>query len=93
MSDLNSRNPIPGFKGYYATECGNIFKGDKLIKPIQAHNGYTRSRLNGRYYYTHRIILLAFKGPSPPNHVARHIDGNPINNTLNDRDWETAKNH
>lgn len=37
----------------------------------------------------HRLILEAFIGPAPENHVARHLDGNKTNNSLKNLVWGT----
>jgi hypothetical protein len=49
------------------------------------HKGKTR------WFGVHRLVALAFIGqPSPRNH-ARHLDGNPANNTLGNLAWGTPK--
>lgn len=37
------------------------------------------------------LVLLAFTGPRPIGHCARHLDGNPKNNSLENLQWATYK--
>ena len=40
----------------------------------------------------HRLLLLTFVGPPPfPGAQVRHLDGNPMNNALDNLAWGTAK--
>jgi len=40
-----------------------------------------------------RLVLLSFVGPCPDGMEARHKDGNPKNNRLNNLCWDTPKNN
>lgn len=44
--------------------------------------GYKRIRINGSYYYCHRLAFLYLYGEMPEG-VVDHIDGNPSNNSIN----------
>jgi hypothetical protein len=37
----------------------------------------------------HRLVLLAFVGPCPPEQEGCHNDGNPLNNRLGNLRWDT----
>lgn len=67
----------------------------KIIKGTVNSLGYTRFclRKNGKevHYFAHRLVLLTFVGPCPPNKEARHLDGNPSNNSLTNLKWGTHK--
>jgi hypothetical protein len=39
----------------------------------------------------HRLVLFAFVGPCPVGHEARHLNGNPSDNRLENLVWGTAK--
>ena len=40
----------------------------------------------------HRLVLETFVGPSPSHvHQTRHLDGNHVNNTLDNLVWGTAQ--
>lgn len=85
-------NPIPGFEGRYsATEDGRIYSHRK--------GGFLSQSRTGRYasvalgtsgsHKVHKLILLAFHGPAPAGHVARHGDGNSRNNAARNLSWST----
>ena len=40
-------------------------------------------------YKVHQLILIAFRGPCPPGHESRHLDGNHENNRLTNLEWAT----
>lgn len=40
-----------------------------------------------RHLYVHRMVLEAFVGPCPTDHVARHLDDNKENNHLSNLAW------
>lgn len=50
----------------------------KLVGSPSA-NGYLRCRVNGRFYFLHRLAFLAMTGSFPPEDVD-HIDGVRANN-------------
>lgn len=53
---------IPGFDGYYASDCGQI-KGPKgLRKLCKTPRGYLRISLHGKTVGVHRLVLFAFHG-------------------------------
>lgn len=39
----------------------------------------------------HLLVLETFVGPRPPGMVARHLDGNNLNNTLRNLRWGTPQ--
>lgn len=97
MSDLAQRAAriaeIPGVPGYYADESGNIYGMRGLMKPQPKSGGKSKHlqiRCNHKNYAVHRLVLLAFKGrPPSESHVARHLDGNPLNNKIENLEWGT----
>lgn len=65
------------------------------LRPSVANKGYlyVSVRLStGRRpkRYVHALVLEAFVGPRPRGGVARHLDGNPKNNTLGNLAWGTV---
>lgn len=70
-------------------------------KPLKQHRqggrsavrSYLQVRLkwNGksRLCRVHRLVLDAFMGPCPAGHECRHLDGNPVNNRLDNLCWGT----
>jgi hypothetical protein len=64
-------------------------------KPSLDERGYLVTTL-GRKSKSglHRLVLLAFVGPPPPGMECRHLDGNPLNNCLENLEWGTPlENH
>ena len=56
---------------------GTAYKGDPTGRPTVT--GHYQTKVNGRYYYNHRLIWKMTTGKDPVN-VIDHIDGNPSNN-------------
>lgn len=77
--------------GIYAN--GEIYNFNKInsdpvkIKFYLRNDGYSHYRYNGKLYYLHRLIALAYI-PNPHNyHVVNHIDGNKSNNCAENLEW------
>lgn len=89
---------IPYFPGYFVTKCGKVYSKYsgkyKRLNPYRAsgyleicavvYNIHIRIRV-------HRLLLLAFVGLPKPNQIARHLDGNKLNNSLDNICWGTLK--
>lgn len=48
----------------------------------QKHGNYHFHVIEGKKYYTHRLVMLAFVGECPKGHEVDHIDRNSLNNEL-----------
>lgn len=87
--------PIPNFEKYYANECGiviNSESGNVLTHSIN-NSGYAHVALydGGKYHFksVHRIVAELFI-PNPDNYpVINHIDGNKLNNSIDNLEWCT----
>ena len=75
----------------YVAENGNITQNDKEIKPY-LNGGYmtVKLKINGlKVMRVHRLVALAFI-PNPDNKpCVDHIDGNKLNNHVNNLEWCT----
>ena len=80
---------------YSIDEYGNIknIKRDKQLKPYLTPKGYYKVVLNGTHYFVHRLVALNFiPNPDSDNLVqVNHIDGNKLNNHIDNLEWVTCK--
>uniref|UniRef100_UPI0040481FFA NUMOD4 domain-containing protein n=1 Tax=Polynucleobacter sp. TaxID=2029855 RepID=UPI0040481FFA len=88
--------PIPNFKDYWATSCGEIISMKKKIslklKQINNGNGYLYCMLyvDGKNHkeYVHRLVVEAFLHDGGKDRNAKersqvnHVNGNKTNNKL-----------
>jgi hypothetical protein len=97
MADEEWR-PIPGWEEWYeVSNAGRVRSWrhqngrdrrltPRLLAGQRQPQGYIQIQLGGRRQRTHillhRLVLLAFVGPCPPGLQARHLDGDPTNNRL-----------
>lgn len=91
---------IPGFDGYQASASAKIRQvlpnGEmKILKPAKTTDDYFTVRVRnseGVYhqYTVHKLTCLAFHGrpgPSLKNPTVDHIDGNILNNHVDNLEW------
>ena len=98
MPDQTNGNwkPIDGTNGLYEVcDLGFVRRTTpaRPIKPSPDGKGYFRVNLSVsgkvRLAYIHALVLEAFVGIRPPMNEARHLDGNPANNRLENLAWGT----
>lgn len=89
--------PIEGFPNYLIKENGEVFslKTGKILKPSLSKSGYLQFNLinkNGASsILLHRILMIAFKfNPFYKTLQVNHIDGDKLNNDLENLEWVTA---
>jgi len=92
--------PIKEFEGYYINKEGQVksirsFKGtkEKILKNSKNRQGYKTISMmkNGKVHTKtlHRLLAKAFI-PNPQNYPCiNHIDGNILNNSLENLEWCT----
>jgi HNH endonuclease len=93
-----------GFPGYRVGSDGSVWsrrrrgpgRGFKTewhrLRPGRKADGYLHVHLcpsSRSVWLIHRIVLQAFVGPCPEGMEARHLDGNPANNRLENLRWDT----
>ena len=92
---------IPGFPGYFAGEDGNIYSEKQRDRKALASQLGGPARMqyqqvgiygpDGKHQMVkvHKLVLLAWVGPRPAAHEARHIDGDRFNNRPCNLVWGT----
>lgn len=84
---------IPGYEGRYAVSTlGRVFsyRVNRCLRPGKMSGGHLSVALGrNNSHCVHELVLIAFKGPRPHKHDARHLDGVPDNNTLDNLCWST----
>lgn len=94
-------NQLNGFDGYYEisnlgnikntkTWTGNMYiEKERKLKPTIYKNGYKNIVLKGKHFSIHRLVAKTFI-PNPNNYpVVNHIDGNKLNNNVDNLEWCT----
>lgn len=94
--------PIPNYPGYQITEDGRVwsdksnwwlkvniarFGRNKLIA-YKIVNLFTAEK-KVRVVPIYRLLIETFVGPRPEGMVCRHLDGDSLNDTLNNLCWGT----
>lgn len=78
----------PSFKGDNRI---NTLKAGSLVSVHTSSDGYRRVNLrrNGKQgsYHIHRLLLLTFRPTRKTNQQVNHIDGNKLNNNLDNLEW------
>lgn len=60
-------------------------KGKRYLTVGLRNNGSCKT------FYVHTLVLVAFRGPRPDGYVARHLNGNKMDNRLENLEWGTQR--
>jgi len=85
IDDFESEN-------YYISNLGR-FKNNKgiIMKDYKPHHsGYIYVRVNKKKFAIHRLVALIFIPNSENKPFVNHIDGNKVNNCLDNLEWVTC---
>lgn len=88
---------VPGYPGHYVSRNGDVV-GRRGFQLTASPNGwgyrsFTASLESGERVTlrVHSAVLAAFVGPRPPGAVCRHLNGNKLDNRLENLTWGTYK--
>jgi hypothetical protein len=85
--------PVAGAPGYEVSDRGRVKShkrgGPRLMRPAPNAGGYLLTSLNGKSYYIHRLVALAFLGEPAPGLEVRHLNGDPGDSRLENLAWGT----
>lgn len=89
---------IPGHEGRYSIRTDGTVLGHRAggrpypIAPRRsARQGHLKVTIGWprEHHWVHRLVLEAFVGPAPEGAVARHLNGDPTDNHLENLAWGT----
>lgn len=86
---------IYNYDNYMIDENGNVFNKttNKYLKGSIGENGYKYYRLSQnnhkKMYYAHRLVAEHFLNNPNNFPIVNHIDGNKLNNNINNLEWVT----
>lgn len=92
---------IPNYPGYYADDQGRVYSnrsGAMRELSQRIHKGYYRVNLSvgerPRKKYSeqvHKLVLITFVGEKEEGMMCRHLNGNALDNRLENLTWGTPK--
>lgn len=100
---IETWKPVKGYKGYYSVSSLGRVRRDKasvgtrikILKTGLCGGNYHRFTLhkNGiaKAVLLHRVIIESFIGKCPKGKEVNHIDGNRLNNSINNLEYVTSK--
>ncbi|WP_143393245.1 HNH endonuclease signature motif containing protein [Fimbriiglobus ruber] len=89
---------VPGLPNVFVSATGTAYrrvKGPSNVlvprKGYQGKNGYLVVGVDCYPHYIHRLVADAFLTPALNGNVVRHLDGNKLNNSVENLLWGTQR--
>lgn len=94
---LNSEEiwkPVKGYENlYFVSNLGNIKNNRRVLKIHPQNSGYLQITFTKegkrKKFLVHRLVAEAFKPTNDCTLIVNHIDGNKLNNVVNNLEWCT----
>lgn len=82
----------PIYKGYFATEVGEVFNKEKLLKGTKATVGYWQYCIKGKTLLAHRLVYECVNNCTlKSDEIINHIDHNKLNNNMSNLECVSQK--
>jgi len=79
-----------GHRRVFISRCGKVWSKDTgKYKKFRKKDGYFVLSVNKKIKSLHRMLALTFIKGYAPGFVVNHIDGNKLNNNLDNLEWTT----
>ena len=89
------KKPIPFNPRYLVSDEGEVFSGERKLKPNNNGLGYLSVKLYrnnvAKRFYVHRLVAEAVIQNPQRLPVVNHIDANPANNASSNLEWVDQK--
>lgn len=97
-SALETWRPVVGWEGRYeVSDRGRVRSTLRGVITPQINGGYLNVGLfrgtRRTWARVHRLMAQAFLEPRPGEDIVRHLDGNPLNNRLDNLAWGTTSDN